>query len=241
MKKTLVIILFLALISPLKSQVLMTVLFGDKLNSDGIEFGLVGGVNWAQISNMESQNYALKWNLGYYFDIRLKNSFSLYTGLLVKSNFGTAKLSDKDLAFLNASIYQDNSDEENRLDGDYSQKMNVFMLPVLAKYKFKNHFHVVAGPQFSLMYKAWIEFNSDIEGREMTMKEFNTDQIHRIDAGLLAGIGYRLMKGTGWTLEAKYYQGFLSVYKNRSSTNNQSFFIELNIPIGAGNKKEKLQ
>jgi len=233
MKKILIAFVFMFLGYQSQSQVLMTVLFGEKLNSDGIEFGLVGGVNWAQISHMDAQNYALKWNLGYYFDIRLKNSLSLYTGLLVKSNFGTDELSDEDLNFLKATIYYNSSEESEKLKGDYSQKMNVFMLPILAKFKFKNHFHISLGPQFSLMYKSWIEFNSDIEGREMIMKEFNTDQLNRIDAGIVGGLGYRFMKGTGWTLEGRYYQGFANVYKNRKGTHNTSFFLELNIPIGA--------
>lgn len=239
MKKYLLILLFLVIILPLKSQILITILLGDKLNSDGLEFGLEGGLNWTSLSGMESNDYARKWNLGFYFDIRMKDPWYLYTGVLVKSNMGIDKLTDNDLEFLNAAIYYDNSDEENRLPGNYSQKMNYFLVPVLAKYKFKNHIYIEAGPQFGLMYKSWIEFNSDIDGRDMIMKEYNRDQLNKIDAGVMGGIGYRLFKGTGWTIGLKYYQGLANVYKNRTGTHNNSFFVKLNIPIGAGDKETK--
>jgi hypothetical protein len=238
MKKLAAVFLFLFLSFQSHSQILMTVLFGDKLNSDGIEFGLVGGINWAAIERMDSRHYDMKWNLGYYFDIRLKNQWSLYTGVLMKANNGLGKLTNQDLVFLNASTYTDGTEEDLPIKGEYKQKINAFMLPVLAKYTFKNHFHLELGPQFALMYRSFIEFTSDIEGRDLIMKEYNSDDIHKIDAGILAGMGYRLMKGKGWTIAGKYYQGFTNVYKNRKGSHNRSFFVELNIPIGAGKKKD---
>lgn len=238
MKKLLLIFFFFAVLIPLKSQILITILLGDKLNSDGLEFGLEGGLNWTSLNGMESNDYARKWNLGFYFDIRMKDPWYLYTGVLVKSNMGIKNLTENDLDFLNATLYYDNSDEENRLPGSYSQKMNYFLVPVLAKYKFKNHMYVEAGPQFGLMYLSWIEFNSDIDGRDMIMKEYNRDQLNKIDAGLMFGLGYRLLKGTGWTIGVKYYQGLANVYKDRSGTYNNSFFVKFNIPIGAGEKRK---
>ena len=84
MKKYLLILTFLFVSTASQSQVLITLLLGDKLNSDGLEFGLEGGINWTTISGMETNNYARKWNLGFYFDIRLKDQWFLYTGTLVK-------------------------------------------------------------------------------------------------------------------------------------------------------------
>jgi len=49
------------------------------------------------------------------------------------------------------------------------------------------------------------------------------------------------MHGTGWTISAKYYYGFVDVFKDISGTKNSSIFIELNIPIGAGEKPEKVK
>jgi len=234
MKKYLLIVVLLVAGMAAQSQVLITLLLGDKLNSDGLEFGLEGGVNWTNISGLDTKDYARKWNLGFYFDIRIKNQWSLYTGVLVKSNFGVDKLTDNDLMSLGATDY--NNIDTIPLTGDYSQKISSFMVPVLIRYKFKNNMYFELGPQFSLLYNSWVEFESDIEGRDVIVKEYNKDKINKLDVGIMAGVGYTLFKGTGWTLGAKYYYGFVDVFKDVSGTKNSSIYIKLNIPIGAGDK-----
>lgn len=237
MKKYLLVIVLLVAGMAAQSQILITLLLGDKLNSEGLEFGLEGGLNWTNISGMETSDYARKWNLGFYFDIRLKNQWSIYTGVLVKSNFGVDNLTDNDLMSLGATNY--NTLDTIPLIGDYSQKISSFMVPVLVRYKFKNHMYFELGPQFSLLYNSWVEFESDIEGRDAIIKEYNKDKINKLDVGLMAGIGYTLFKGTGWTIGAKYYYGFVDVFKDISGTKNSAFFIKLNIPIGAGEKAQE--
>ena len=219
-----------------QSQILISLLLGDKLNSDGLEFGLEGGINWTTISGLETEDYARKWNLGFYFDIRIKNQWSLYTGVLVKSNMGIDKLTDNDLIALGAKKYIIDGEE---LVGDYSHKMNTFLVPALIRYRFKNHIYAELGPQFSLAYKSWIEFESDIEGKDAIIKDYNRDNINMIDAGIMAGFGYTLFKGSGWTIGAKYYYGLVDVYKDISGTKNSAFFLKMNIPIGTGDKPEK--
>ncbi len=238
MKKILIIV-FLAVSIGLKSQILISLLLGDKLNSEGLEFGLEGGINFSHISGLETDKYGRKWNLGFYFDIRMKNQWYLYTGVLVKSNMGVNNLSDHDLNKLGATLYYNSTEEHNRVVGDYHQKMNYFLVPVLAKYKFRNHIYAELGPQFGLMYKSWIEFNSKIDDLDAIIKEYNRDQLNKIDAGVMIGLGYTLLKGTGWTFGAKYYYGFVDVYKDIADSKNSSFFLKLNIPIGAGKNVPK--
>ncbi len=237
MKKIFIIIALLIAGSAAQSQILITLLLGDKLNSDGLEFGLEGGLNWANVSGLETNNFARKFNLGFYFDIRIKNQLSFYTGVLVKSDMGVDKLTDNDLITLGATKYT-NLDGEP-LVGDYSHKMNTFLVPALLRYKFKNYMYAEFGPQFGLAYKSWIEFESDVDGKDAIIKEYNKDIINRIDAGLMVGTGYRMLKGTGWTIGAKYYYGFVNVYKGMPGTKNSSIFLKLNIPIGAGEKSKK--
>lgn len=221
----------------MQSQVLISLLLGDKLNSGGIEFGLEGGINWTQISGMETDNFARKWNLGFYFDIRLRNQWFIYTGVLVKANQGVDNLSNNDLAGINATVYY--NDTSGRIPGSYGQRMNSFIVPALVKYKFKNRLFVMAGPQFALSYKAWVQFDSDVEGNEAIIKEYNKNLINNIDVGIMAGLGYALHKQPGLTVGVKYYEGFVHVYKN-SNTRNRSFYIYATLPIGASEKaKEK--
>lgn len=231
MKKYFSILPFLLFGYHAHSQVLISLIFGDKLNSEGLEFGLEGGFNWSNISGLENKRGLSSFNLGFYFDIRIKDPWYLYTGVLVKSRFGADKLSDNDLDFLEADIYQE--------EGDYSQVLNYFMVPALAKYKLKNHIYFEAGPQFSLMHKGWIEFRSDVEGKDARIREYNKDMINRLDVGATAGLGYRLLDGKGMTIGIKYYYGFIDVYKDKSGTKNNSLFVKMNIPIGAAKTKEE--
>ena len=237
MKKNILIFVFILFGIVAQSQILITLLLGDKLNSDGLEFGLVGGGNWSTISGFETNSHLSTFNLGFYFDIRIKNQWSVYTGVLVKSNLGTNNFTDNDLKTLNADIYH-NIDSIS-LVGDYSQRLNYFLVPILLKYKFKNHLYIEGGTQLGLMYKSWVEFNADIDGRDGTLKEYNREEINKIEAGAMIGLGYKLMKGTGWTVGVNYYYGFVDVYKNVSNTKNSSLFVKLCIPIGAGEKPEK--
>ena len=87
MKKLFLLIGFLLFSAAAQSQVLIALLLGDKLNTGKIEFGLDGGVNFANINSMDSNDWFRKWNLGFYFDIKMKEQWYLNTGVLVKSVF----------------------------------------------------------------------------------------------------------------------------------------------------------
>ncbi len=213
-----------------QSQILISLLLGDKLNSDKLEFGLEGGLNWSNISGMETNNYARFFNLGFYFDLKVHDQWAMYTGVLVKSNLGVDKLTENDLEFLQARTYPE--------EGDYRQVVNSFLVPALAKYNFKNHIYIEAGPQFALRYKGYVEYKSDIEGLEAKVREDNKDLIKKMDVGVVGGIGYKLLKGRGWTFGVKYYHGFIDMYKNRSGTTSSSINLKLNVPIGVPPPKE---
>jgi len=227
-----------------KSQVLITLLLGDKLNSEWMEFGLEGGLNWATMTGFETNAYAQKWNMGFYFNIRVQEQWSIYTGVLVKSNLGISKLTDNDLNVLGIKKlrYPDSTNPtapSGFIEGDYGHKINTFQVPVLMRYNFKNHMYMALGPQFGLYYKSWVQFDSDIDGYEVSVKDYNTESINKIDVGATAAVGYRMMDGTGWTISAKYYHGFIDSFKDISGTKNSSIYVSLCIPIGAGEKKEK--
>lgn len=212
------------------SQVLISLLLGDKLNSDGLEFGLEGGFNWSTISAMSGKQSMDGFNLGFYFDIRIKNQYSLYTGVLVKGKLGIDNLKPDDLEFLETSTYSE--------EGTYSQVINYFMVPALIKYNLKNRIYFELGPQVGLMHNAWVEYNAEPDSREARIKDFNKEDINRIDFGAIGGFGYKIKKTNGMTFGVKYYYGFTDVYKSRSGSNNESIFLKFNIPIGAGKAEE---
>ena len=216
------------------SQVLISLLFGDKLNSPNVEFGLEGGINYSNINGLESSSYVGNLNLGFYFNFRIKEQWYLNTGVLVKSSLGSANLTTNDLAITGNDVYFLDGVE---VEGRYDQILNYFLVPIMPKYRFKNHFYVGAGVQTGLMTKAFIEFNSKKSAPQVRVRENNRDHFHRVDLGALAGVGYILRQGKGMTIGAKYYYGFFNVYKNLPSSNNSSIFAHVNIPIGAGPKE----
>ena len=218
------------------SQVLITIIFGDKLNSPNLEFGLEGGLNWSKISSFETAKPLTSFNLGFYFDFKVKKDFYVYTGVLVKSTLGVAHLTKTDISSINATIYPDNNGID--LEGTYRQKLSYFLVPVLAKYRHPSNIYIEGGFQGGLMYKSWVEFNSNDNGRETVIKEYNKDYINKIDIGALVGTGYKFKSGPGWSLGVKYYYGFIDVYKNKANSKNSSIFLKLNIPIGAHKTKE---
>lgn len=225
-KKIVLLSLFIIFSVSVNAQVLIALLLGDKLNSDKLDFGLEGGMNWSKTSGFESNDYARFFNLGFYFDIQMKNQWRLYTGVLVKSNVGLNNLTEKDLSndYLNVTTWDS--------VGTYKQVINQFMVPAMIKYNFKNHMYIEAGPQFGLRFKGYVEYNSDIDDIEARTRENNKDMLQKLDVGVAAGIGYKLFKGEGWTIGAKYYYGFVDAYKNIPGTKSSSINLKVNIPIG---------
>ena len=233
MKKIFISIFFLFFVYNLQSQVLIALLLGDKLNTGKIEFGLDGGLNYSSIGGLESNSYSDSFFLGFYFDIKMKEQWLLNTGVMVKSTLGADKLTQNDLTYLGVTIpYEGN--------GDYTQKMSSFLVPIKAKYIFKNNFHVEAGPQVGWIYRSWIEYNyEDDLDNSVKIEENNKDIINWFDMGVTGGVGYRFLKGLGLTVNVNYYYGFTNVYKGKSGTNNSSLFLKVNIPFGVSDEKKE--
>lgn len=221
---------FLFLATAAQSQVLITLLLGDKLNAPGLEFGLETGVNWSNNRGFESKNLLGTFNLGFYFDIRLKDQWYLYTGVMAKSSMGVDQLTRGDLDFLGTTLYEE--------EGTYQQRFSNFLLPIQAKYKFKNHLYVEAGPMLGWLRDAYVEYNHEGEDRKARIREENRDLFNRIDAGIAGGFGYTLLKGTGMSIGVDYYFGLVNAIKDKSGSGNNSIFLKFNIPVGAAKKEQ---
>ena len=93
-KWSVVAVLVLMLVSHTSgAQVLISLVFGDKLNSNKIEFGLDGGISMSNLEGLPISKPRTAFNLGFYFDIKLRDtSWMVHTGVMVKSSFGARKL-----------------------------------------------------------------------------------------------------------------------------------------------------
>lgn len=235
MRKILLVAVFGLITSCMQGQVIISLIFGDKLNSGKVEFGLDGGLTLSDIKGLESAKAMAGFNLGFYFDIKLKNpAWMINTGVIVKSPMGARDL----------DVYQLNNPELDAIfaGGKMETNLRYFNVPIMMKYLFRNHFYVKAGTQLGLLNKAYDRFNQTVEDNddlEYTVK--NRDNYHRIDAGLAVGLGYRLMGGNGMNIGLQYYMGFVDITIDDTGPGqyNRAFYITAGIPIGKAESKKK--
>jgi len=242
MKKLLSLLVVFFCFQQAQSQVLMSLIFGDKLNSPNIEFGLEGGANFSSISNLDS-DYKRDFNLGFYFDFNLKNpSWIFNTGVIVKSTMGA-----KDIA-----VYSLNDEKLDAVfaEGSVKRNINYFNVPLTIKYKFQNNIYVKAGTQLGLLSTAHDLFRQNYNGEDVEYKNNIRDKIHVVDAGLVFGAGYRIKTKYGLNIGLQYYYGLVPLLKGDDSPNqyNRSLYVTAGLPIGrakaakrAAEKKKKAE
>ncbi|MCD4664145.1 MAG: PorT family protein, partial [Bacteroidales bacterium] len=217
-----------------QSQIIISILLGDKLNSGKIEFGIEGGYNRSYLSRIDNAKGLNNFHLGFYFDFKIKNDWYLNTGVRVKSNVGatniaTYTLGDEDL-------------DSVMVDGHITRKISYFHVPVHIKYRFARQFYAQAGFQIGLRHNARdLFYNTVFEKDDVEFTHDIREQIKRLDAGLSGGLGYKF-QGTGMNLGITYYYGLVNIMKNSESESfNSTFYIYVNIPVGAGYRDEKPQ
>ncbi len=233
MKRLLVVLALVAVSLPVRSQVIMSLLLGDKINSDKLEFGLDGGLNLSNLSNVDG-NLASRFNIGFYFDFKMKDpSWMFHTGVIVKSTMGSRDIPvySLDDAALDASF----------AGGSIDRRLSYFNVPILIKRQFRNNFFAEAGPMLGLMNNANDVFTKKVVNKDdLTYTNDVRSLYHTFDAGMMGGIGYRLMGGHGMNLSVRYYFGLVDVLKNNNgpAQYNRSLYFSVGIPIGKG-KAEK--
>lgn len=231
MKKFVLISAILLFSRTADAQVIISLLFGETLNTGKVEFGLDGGLNLASIHGIDGAKNLKAWNLGFYFDIKLNNpSWMIHTGVIVKSTLGAR----------NVPLYtlSDGNLDSAFSGGSVATKLQYFNVPIMLKYRFRNNFSVEGGVVVGLLRKASDEFTNTVQEEDDLAYERNVkDAYHPLDAGMMIGAGYRLLGGDGINLGVRYYHGLVDTRIDDSTPNqyNRSLYFTVGIPIGAGN------
>jgi hypothetical protein len=221
----------------LHSQVLISLLFGDELNSDKVRFGLDGGLNFSNLTRIEGSKFQENFNLGLYFDIQLRENTNwyLHTGVLLKSEMGASGIDVYSL--------DDPGLDSVFIGGNIERQLRYINIPALVRYRFSGHLFVETGPMIGILTKATdVFYNTRKNDEDLSYTNKVTDRYKWFDAGFMAGIGYHLKKGTGVNFGVRYYQGLMDILKDNPDDPqwNQSLYLFVSIPIGAGEKaKEK--
>ena len=151
MKKIATVTIFVLFHFVSQSQVLIALLFGDKLNSGKMEFGLMVGPTLTQISDVGGK---LKPGLalGLYFNIKLNDRIYLHPEALPKLSYGS-----KDVP-----VYGLNDERLDSLfaTGSVIRTLKAIALPLLVRYRISGLFFVEGGPQIDLLTNATDEFKN---------------------------------------------------------------------------------
>jgi len=239
MKKFILIgTILLMSVTMVKSQVLLSLIFGDKLNSEGVEFGMNGGFNLSYIRGIAESKGMNNWELGFYFDILAKKKTPWYivTGVYVKSNVGgrNIPLDYPGNPVINDSVYNGFVNAK----GSVTKKFNTFYVPMNLRYLSKSGIFIEGGAQVGLVFKTHDIYTAEIDDNTLKYAEDRKVKDNGLykwfDGGVNGGIGYKFKKGLGTKIGVWYYVGLTNIYKNDLGPKayNSSLYVLATIPIG---------
>ncbi len=90
-----------------------------------------------------------------------------------------------------------------------------------------------------MLSKAHDIFYAEIKDKDDLSYDLDVrDQYNRIDAGVMAGVGFQVLKGTGYNFGMRYYYGLTELLKDNSGDpqRNSTFYLYFSLPVGAGEK-----
>ena len=206
---------------------IIALLFGDKLNTNELEFGIVVTPVWTNISNLESKRRD-GLDLGIYFNIHPEKRFFIHIEGIAKGSFGAKSLAPYPLG----------NDTLNDLfaSGSVERKIKAFSLPILGRYAITPKFFAEAGIRPDMMLKSKDMFKTKVNGDELQYTVSTSDQITLLDFGIDAGFFYKFSKDKrSMGIGLRYFQGLTDIMKSTQGNQvNTAWQLNITIPIGAG-------
>lgn len=233
MKKIWILFLFcVGLQVQTDAQVIISLLFGDKLNSDKLLFGLHLNYTVSHLTDLEGAKNLGGLKAALLFNFKLKDQFRLQTELMPPMAFGTKGLTPYSL--------NDPGLDAQFQNGTIERRIWLTGITALGQYRVWDYVSVEGGPELFLRFKARDKFIASPEAGDLTLEHNIKDQTSAFEAGLAVGASYQLGKGTGMMFGLRYYWGLTDVMKNDAG--NQQFRmwqITSGIPIGRKKKTAK--
>lgn len=224
MKKAAGALLSVFLCNAVQAQIIIAILFGDKLNTDKLEFGLVVSPGLTNITNIGG-SYKAGLNLGLYFTYKVDDKWFLHPELIAKGSFGSKGLSP----------YPTGSDSLDQLfsGGSVTRGVQSFSMPLLVHYRVYKRWFAEGGVQTDLALKARDEFKKEVEGNPLSYTRAVTSSFNRIDFGVSAGVVYKFTSDKSMGIGVRYYYGLTDVLKDRTGVQaNSVWLLNVFIPIG---------
>jgi hypothetical protein len=227
MKKITGIILLSCLCKIGHAQVVIALLFGDKLNTGSLEFGIVVTPGLTDISNIESK-HRNNLSLGIYFNIHPDKKFFIHVEGIAKGSFGAEEL-------VPYSLGNDTLDGLFA-NGSVERKIKAFSLPILGRYAITPQFFVEAGIQPDMMLKSKDIFTTKVNDNELSYTTTISDQVALLDFGVAGGLFYKFKKDKrSMGIGIRYFQGLTDILPSTAGNQaNSAWQLNITIPIGAG-------
>ena len=230
--KKLILLLFLASLMPVsvKSQALIALLLGDKIQSDKVKMGLFLGEQGSLITGAETSGFNpnLSFALGAYVDVKMGNSdkWTLQNYLLFKSPKGGAGLNVNSEALTDNLVVLINSDKLQR-------SLTYMQLTPVMRYRLTPIWAVGVGPYMGYLVKANDIYTAEKAGGDVSFKLKAADQFNSVDYGLVVDLQHRLLKGKGVQFNLRYEYGLANIYKSSTGMNgkNMAFHVGVGIPM----------
>lgn len=230
-KKIIAVTGLLLITVALHSQVLISILFGDKLNTDKMTFGLVLGNAWNNLTGYSKADAYSNFNLGIFLTLKLKQRLFIQFDALAKYKSGAKGLPVYSLDdHVLDSIYQ---------HGSLQRSIKCFALNTSLQYRIWKYLNVEAGPHVSLRLKTIDLLGADHESGKQQFEKEVSDATTRFDIGAMGGLSWQFDKGTGLKLGVRYHLGLIDMFPSDNGQNaTRSFQINVYIPIGKAKEKE---
>lgn len=232
LKYALISVLFFGITATARSQVILSLLFGDKLNSDELLFGIHMHYSWNNLSATDPSSSLKKFNLGLFLTYKVSEQWQLNTEPMAKYQRGASGMKPYSL--------NDPQLDATFAGGEYSRSVGYIALPITTRYVMAEKFFLEAGPNIALRINAEDVFKKGIAQGDQKLEINSEDLTSRWDIGMLFGAGYYLGKGRDLALGIRYAAGFSDVSKDmEGEQTHQGFYLYGNIPIGRAKAKAK--
>lgn len=225
MKELITSILILFASQAVFSQVLIAVIFGDKLQTEKLTFGLNVIPTVSAIANIDG-DVRSGLGLGLYFDIKLGKNFFLHPEVIPKSSLGSKGITP----------YPTGNDSLDALfmDGSIKRSIRAISLPLLCRYRIDGLLFIEAGPQIDWMLKVKDVYETSENNNQLTYTTRVDEHFTRFDFGLVYGLHCKLKKDKGMGLGIRYFHGLTDMMKAEGYQANQALYFIIAIPVGAG-------
>ncbi len=215
---------------PVFSQVLIALVFGDKLNNDKIEMGVQLAAQGFRFTNIDNRP-DVGFSFGAYLDLKISERLTVANYFMFKSPKGGKDIPEEYWFAKPDDISTDNVSAKRHL--------SYFELTPMVRCNFNPSWSVSLGPQLAVNTKATDIFQEKVDDGTFTYREHIRENITLLDAGAAIDVQWRLMKGKGLRINFRFAQGLVNVYKDGTAINaqNQTFQIGAGIPVGGHKTK----